>query len=123
MKPLNDCSVLILESDFGVGLELMRALGEEGCRAVKLVRTVEGALQELSLAMPDAATLDLDTHGKRSLPLTETLAANDVPVVIVSCRTVSRQVNGRRPPVCQKPIAVAEVVSLLTSAIARRKAA
>src|SRR5262245_27658114 len=104
MKPLSDCSVLILESDFGVGLELMRALDEEGCRGVKLVRTVEGALLELSLAMPDSATLDLDTHGKRSIPVAETLAANDVPVVIVSNRTVGRRVKGSRPAVCQKPI-------------------
>ena len=123
MKPLSDCSVLILEDDFGVGLELMRALDDEGCRGVKLVRTVEGALQEMSVAMPDAATLDLDAHGKRSIPVTRALAANDVPVVILSARTVGRYVDGHRPAICRKPVVVAEVVSLLTSAIAGRKAA
>jgi DNA-binding response OmpR family regulator len=122
MKPLSDCTVLILEDDFGVGLQLMRALSDEGCRGVKLVRTVEGALRELAAATPDAATLDLDIRGKLSTLVADALAAHDVPFVTISSRSVLGA-GHRRRPVCQKPVAIREVVSLLSSAISQRKAA
>src|SRR4029450_10114617 len=124
MKPLSDCTVLILEDNFGVGLQLMRALSDEGCRGVKLVRTVEGALRELAAATPDAATLDLDIRGKHSTLVADALAAHDVPFVTISSRSVDVLGPGhRRRVVCQKPVGIREVVSLLSSAIPHRKAA
>ena len=124
MKPLSDCTVLILEKDFGVGLQLMRALSDEGCRGVKLVRTVEGALRELAAATPDVATLDLDVRGKPSTVVADVLAAHDVPFVVISSRSIGVPgANHRRFAVCQKPVAIPAVVSLLTSAITQRKAA
>ena len=122
MKPLNDLTVLVLENDFGVGLQLMRALSDEGCRGVKLVRTVEAALRELAAATPDAATLDLDVRGKPPSLVANALAAHDVPLVIISSRSVG--VLGTSHPrlaVCQKPVAIREVVSLLTNAITQRE--
>lgn len=124
MKPLSDCSVLIVEDDFVVGLELMRALSDEGCRGVKVVRTIEGALQELSAETPDVATLDLDIRGKVSTPVADALAERRIPFVIVSgqTRNVLPEPYGSLT-VCHKPFAAHEVVSLLTSAVNQRKAA
>lgn len=117
MKPLSDCTVLILEDDFGVGLELMRAFSDEGCRGVKLVRTVEGALRELAAETPDAATLDVDRRGKLFTPVVDVLATCHVPFVVISSRSVDVETNHRHRAFCQKPVAVGEVVSLLTNAI------
>jgi DNA-binding NtrC family response regulator len=123
MKPLSDCSVLVVEDDFVVGLELMRALSDEGCRGVKVVRTIEGALQELSSEAPDVVTLDLDMRGRMSTPVAEALQARQIPFVIVSGHA------GRALPerhgslgICQKPFAAREVISLLTGATPRKAA-
>jgi DNA-binding NtrC family response regulator len=124
MKPLSDCSVLIVEDDFVTGLELMRALSDEGCRGVKVVRTIEGALEELSGEAPDVVTLDLDMRGQVSTPVAEALQARQIPFVIVSGHA------GRALPerhgslgVCEKPFAARDVISLLTGGATRRKAA
>jgi len=120
MKPLSDCRVLIVEDDFGVGLQLMRALSDEGCRGVKLVRTIEGALLELSVTPPDAVALDRDIRGKFSTPVADVLAAHNVPFVVVSGKStdVPEAEHG-----CPKPFAAREIVSLLTTAVTQRKAA
>lgn len=124
MKPLMDCSVLVVEDDFVAGLELMRALSEEGCRGVKVVRTIEGALQELSEDLPDAATLDLDMRGRLSTPVADALAARQIPFVIVSGKSHNATPDQRASLApCHKPFAAREVVSLLTSAVNQHKAA
>lgn len=124
MKPLTDCSVLIVEDDFGVGLELMRALSDEGCRGVRLVRTVEGALEALSAETPDAAALDLDVQGKPATPVADALAEHNVPFVLVSGRSASAvAARHGRHALCRKPLVIGEVVSALTGELKRRAAA
>lgn len=120
MKPLSECRVLIVESDFAAGLELMRVLSDEGCRGIKLVRTIEGALLELSVTPPDAVALDLDIRGKRATPVAEALVARNVPFVVVTGKLTdipSTERSGAAPAPAR------DIVSRLTLAVTQRKAA
>ena len=120
MKPLSECRVLIVESDFGVGLALMREFSDEGCRGVKLVRTIEGALREFSVTPPDAVALDLDIRGKHALPIADALAAHNVPFVVVSGASAGTTATPYDSP---KAFPAREIVSRLTTAVTQRKAA
>ncbi|TWT03111.1 response regulator [Reyranella sp. CPCC 100927] len=120
MKPLSECRVLIVESDFGVGLKLLREFSDEGCRGVKLVRTLEGALRELSVTPPDAVALDLDVRGKHATPIADVLAAHNVPFVVVSGPSTGAAATEHDS---LKTFPAREIVSRLTTAITQRKAA
>jgi ActR/RegA family two-component response regulator len=111
---------LIVEDDVILGWALERALYKAGFRAVKLVVSIDQALEQLRYGSPDVALLDLRLRGGTlSLPVADLLEDAGVPFVFLtghSRELISERHRGR--PYLMKPASEAEIVETLTAAMA-----
>jgi DNA-binding response OmpR family regulator len=57
---------------------------QQGWRVVATAPTVESAIDAIEKHDPEVAVLDLNLHGRPSLPVAETLQRRAIPFVIVS---------------------------------------
>jgi len=82
--PLKDSRVLVVEDEFFIADDLVRALNAAGAKAVGPVSSIEQADILLANGQVDAAILDLNLHGKMAHPLVERIARAGLPCLIVS---------------------------------------
>ena len=76
--------ILVVEDTVIVAVELERMLREAGCRVVGPLNTLEQALQAADREDLQGALLDLNLHGRSSLPAADALMERGVPVVLVT---------------------------------------
>ncbi len=76
--------ILVAEDDFLVAMDLEDLLGNQGWTVVGPLPTVEAALERIAETSPDAAVLDVDMAGERSMPVAAALKARGVPFVLVT---------------------------------------
>lgn len=81
-------SVLVVEDEFLIAMNLQAILEESGYRVVGPAASVEQALQLLTLDLPDAAVLDVSLRGEIVTPVAAALRHAEVPFVYPS--TVSK---------------------------------
>ena len=77
-------SVLIVEDEFLIAMEMEAILTGHGFLIVGPVATVDGALQLLERQRPDAAVLDMNLQGIAATPVAITLREMNIPFVIAS---------------------------------------
>ena len=77
-------SVLIVEDEFLIAMEMEAILTGHGFLVVGPVATVDGALQLLERQRPDAAVLDMNLQGIAVTPVAITLREMNIPFVIAS---------------------------------------
>jgi len=77
-------TILIVEDEAIVGLDLAMQLEDEGYECLGPVGTVEEALALLEEQPPDLAVLDANLDGATSAPVAERLQAMQRPFVYVS---------------------------------------
>jgi len=84
MDRLRGRTILVVEDETLIALDVARSLEEVGCKVVGPVSTVAEALSKLESNLIDAVVLDVNLHGEKSIPIMETLQAGKVPFVIVT---------------------------------------
>lgn len=81
---LRDKHILVVEDEMMVLIMIEDMLAELGCTTVLSASTVEQALEWIDTQRIDAATLDVNLHGKDSYPIADALIARGVPFVFVT---------------------------------------
>lgn len=76
--------VLVVDDDFVLAINLVEFLEQEGCRVVRRVASVEGAVTCILEDRPDLAILDIDLGDETSKEIADELVAAGVPFVFLS---------------------------------------
>jgi CheY-like chemotaxis protein len=84
MDRLKGRSILVVEDETLIALDVSRVLEEVGCIVVGPVSTVADAMSRIAGAAIDAAVLDVNLHAEKSLPIMDALVTANVPFVIVT---------------------------------------
>jgi CheY-like chemotaxis protein len=79
MNALSGKRVLVVEDDMLVGMMIEEMLADLGAVCVAVSPTVADALAELEKTPIDAAILDLNLRGERSIPVADWLSARAIP--------------------------------------------
>jgi len=118
MDRLKGRSILVVEDETLIALDVTRALEEAGCIVIGPVSTVVDAMSRIASVVIDAAVLDVNLHAEKSLPIMDTLVARNVPFVIVTGyarETLPVQFQGK--PFLGKPFGVMALVLAVDGAI------
>ena len=114
--------MLVVEDEYLIADDLVRALRKSGAEPVGPVGTVAEAQRLLEKERPDAAILDLHLRGESASGLVEQLAADQVPCLIVSGYSEqSFPDEFRHFPSLEKPVVYDRVTEKLAAAIAAAK--
>lgn len=87
--PPQSKSILIVEDDPLIALDLAQGFRDEGFTVVGPASTVQDALALVRDVPLDGASLDYELGRETSLPIALSLIANNVPLVFVSGRSES----------------------------------
>jgi CheY-like chemotaxis protein len=110
-----DCSILIVEDDILIALDLEKVLDDAGCVVVGVVPSVDRALMKISNNHLDAAVLDVKLDGELVLAVADRLSADGVPFVFVTGEPSSLPERYWTRPVISKPYQPAAVLEALAS--------
>ena len=77
-------TVLIVEDEFLIAMNLQLILESHGWRVIGPVATVQSALRLLDAELPSVALLDINLGRELVTPVAERLKALDVPFALVS---------------------------------------
>lgn len=77
-------TVLIVEDEFLIAMDLKQMLEEDGWRVMGPVATVQAALRLLEGELPAVALLDVNLRNERVTPVAESLKERDVPFAVAS---------------------------------------
>lgn len=117
--PTESISVLIVEDEFLIALDLQAMLEKQGHQVLGPVGRVEQALKLLMRVQPDVAVLDLNLYGQIATPVAERLRELRVPFIIASAD--ASVVNGNAVFAgikrITKPIQQKHLLSALQSAL------
>lgn len=117
---LEGARVLVLEDEYFIASDLVRALDVAGARPIGPAGTIQQATELIEQAPVDAAILDLNLHGEFAFPLIERLKAAGTPCVIVSgYGRESIPETLRDVPNIEKPVNQAKVIASLEVALGR----
>ncbi len=84
MSGIRRLSILAVEDEAMIALELEDMLEELGYEVIGPAATIEAALQLLERSSPDAAVVDANLGGETAKPIVDALRAEGVPVVLAS---------------------------------------
>jgi DNA-binding response OmpR family regulator len=112
-------SVLIVEDDTLIALDLQSLLENAGYSVIGPVGSVEAAMRLLKHAKPDFALLDINLGKTNSFPLADLLAADAVPIIFVTAhsRRVLHEEHANRP-VVEKPFLPDTLLAVIRSTTA-----
>jgi len=84
MKPFDGISVLLLEDEYLIALDVEQILQGLGVGKIQTVNTLEEAARASAAGDIDVAVLDLNINGRMSFELAETLRRQGIPVVFAT---------------------------------------
>ncbi len=115
-------SVMVVEDDAIISLDLTEFLSSEGYDIFGQFRDIETALDALRKGAPDVALLDADLGGRSSAPIAQALNAQSVPFIVVSGQGNDFAHDDPRTaaPRIEKPISNKELISLVDRASKQR---
>jgi len=116
---LAGCSILVVEDEAMVALEIELALQDMGAEVVGPASRLEEALATITKASAviDAAILDVDLHGRDVFPVAEVLQSQGVPFLFHTGHG-SREALQQRfgdVPVCTKPTLTEDLLEVVES--------
>ena len=117
---LGDKTILLMEDNPVLGLEVAFALEDEGAAVKGPVARLEAGLQTIEDIVPDAAVLDVELADGEVFPLAERLRERGVPFVFYTARGSEGHMEARAgdAPVISKSHGSATVVEALRERIA-----
>lgn len=107
--------VLLVEDEYFVAMEVVKALGDEGIATVGPARSVEEALRIIENGPIDAAILDINLRNQPVYPLAEQLEARNVPFVFATGygeQAIPQRF--RHVPRFEKPLDLEQLVKAVT---------
>jgi DNA-binding response OmpR family regulator len=106
--------VLVVEDDYLVAMDIVRALERAGAEVIGPAPAVEAALDALEQTAPDGAILDINLGGEMAFPVADALLARGVPFVFATGYDAqvipSRFIHVKR---CEKPMASEQICAAL----------
>lgn len=84
IDPLKDRSVLVVEDQLLIALDLESLLLEQGAAAVRLSGSVDDALQSIASERPDIAILDVNLGSTTSFPIAFELQRLGIPLIFAT---------------------------------------
>ena len=113
-------TILLMEDNPVLGLEVAFALEDEGADVTGPVARLEAGLEKLDATVPDAAVLDVELADGEVFPLAERLRERGVPFVFYTARGSAGHMRARAgdAPVISKSHGSAMVVEALHERIA-----
>lgn len=104
--PLKGRSILIVEDEFIIALELETIISEAGAMVVGPAATCAEGLSYLEAAAIDLAILDFRLDGDTSMPIAEKLRACGIPFLIHTGQGEPAEVVAAWPdvPILHKPV-------------------
>jgi len=122
---LDGLSVLLLEDEFLIAMDVEQTCLDHGADAVVIARTVEEAEQALATTRFDAAIVDLMLAGSSTLPFAAGLASRAVPFIFASGYSDPQELERAFPGVAvvTKPFAGDDLIEALALACGRHSGA
>jgi DNA-binding response OmpR family regulator len=121
-RKLANCSILIVEPDLSIAMDLQDILAHEGARVVTAFR-LERALQLAERATLSAAVIDSELGTEDRDALCWRLAERKVPFVFHSARVTRERGEWADVPLLTKPANANQVVEAMLSLLAAGAAA
>jgi CheY-like chemotaxis protein len=119
-KLLSGRQVLVVEDEMIILMMIEDMLADLGCESVTATATVDQALAFIDAQVFDAAMLDLNLNGNKSLPVAAALAARDMPFFFTTGYTAIDLRDGFRDrPLLKKPFQYEELVEIFTRLLTR----
>ena len=117
--PLDGRTVLVVEDQLIIALDLEALLREEGAEAVQLCGTVEDALRSIETKRPDVAILDVNLGTTTSFPVARELQRIGVPFIFATGygKEVEFPAELRQVPLVAKPYCVRTIREALSSTV------
>ena len=110
-------SVLVVEDEAFVAIELASVLQRSGYRVLGPASTVQQALALLEDERPDAALLDVNLSSERVTAVAIELKSRNIPFVLVTAAADVREPELRFAPMLRKPFSDDGEVSRLLQAV------
>jgi DNA-binding response OmpR family regulator len=113
------CSVLVVEDEPLLAMDVERLLAEVGFRVMGPATSVARAVHFLEAEKPDLAVIDLNLAGEMVFPLLDILAERAIPFVVVSGHSLEMvpPLHQHRP-FLQKPYEPAELLKQIHEILA-----
>jgi DNA-binding NarL/FixJ family response regulator len=109
--------ILVVEDEMLLAMEMESLLEQQGCVVLGPASDVSHAMHLLESERPDAAVLDLNLKGVHSTAVAASLAARNVPFVIVTgygeAQSTDQEWQGR--PRLSKPVTERALVRALAN--------
>ena len=118
MAGLAGLSILIVEDEMLLAMDIEELVRCAGCSVIGPVGTMPEALRKLRETRPDAAILDVNVSGELVFPVADALADVEVPFMIVTGYGRDHvPPRHRERPFIQKPYKAAVLIETLASMI------
>jgi DNA-binding response OmpR family regulator len=106
--------ILVVEDDYLVAMDIVRALERAGAEVVGPAPAVEAALNALEQTVLDGAILDINLGGEMAFPVADALMARGVPFIFATGYDAQviplRFMHVKR---CEKPMASEQICAAL----------
>jgi CheY-like chemotaxis protein len=118
-KALTGRSVLVVEDESLVAMQIQDTLEDIGCIVVGLAPRLEDALRKARSLVFDVAVLDVNLNGSQSFPITDVLAERGLPFVFATGYSASSlpEILRSKAPVVQKPFRQHDLEQALRTAL------
>lgn len=124
-RPLAGKSVLVVEDETLVSLDMARMLESSGARVVGPAASVTEALFAIEENAPDAALLDINLQGEMILPVADLLSHRKVPFAFATGYdrelVLPERLRGR--PTIRKPFSEIEILDAVSDLLRAEAAA
>jgi DNA-binding NtrC family response regulator len=123
MSDLEGARVLVVEDEYFIADDLVRALRAAGGQAVGPAGSLDHARTLLDQEEIDAAILDINLHGEMAFPLISDVRERGLPCVVMSGYSPdSLPESVRQVPNLEKPVDYERVVQSLAAQILAKSA-
>ncbi|HEY8337291.1 MAG TPA: HWE histidine kinase domain-containing protein [Tardiphaga sp.] len=123
MASMRGLSVLMVEDQLLIAMDVQTMLASEGAANVETASSVKEALHSLSIIRPDVAILDVNLGNGSSLPVAHALMEQGIPFVFATGYGESSLIPASlaEVPIVRKPYDIDGLIAALTSAMAKAK--
>lgn len=114
-RSLAGLSVLIVEDEMLLAMDLEALLEEQGCEVLESASNVRRALAVLETQRPDLVSLDMNLNGESSAPVAAALRERNIPFVVVTGYSGKHREDPvfRDAPLVKKPYDSTEYIKTL----------
>lgn len=122
VRPLSGKSVLLVEDQALIAMDLEDTLLKLGASSVILIPTIPAAMQELIRKTPDCAVLDVNLAGETSVDVADRLIKQGIPFIFATGYRDTIMIPDRfkHVPVVQKPVTATALTEKLMAALSSR---